>query len=333
MRKLFIGMGLGVAAAASLWGGYWTYAASTIEDKIELALGLDHSDPHTKVENVSVSGFPSKFDIQLTGISTTTAQGITWATPLARLVMASYDPSRIDIDLSQPHAIGGSWGEFALTTEGARIIALLNPDAQFALADLRFALESPALLKEGKAFSRAEKIIAVSTLNGAEGPNVFQVETEFTGVDLANLIEGLPDRYSRLGPVQGLVDVYFSKPWDLSVATGSAPSYTGAVLRRARATFGESTLTLSGKLALNADGKVTGQVTAVIDDWRPLLDVPLEMGRIDAETRDIIAEMLTDVEALNGTIGQLTLPLTIQEGRVTYGMLTLGVIPPLKSNE
>lgn len=333
MRKILIGVVLGLAAAASLWGGYWMYAASMIEEKIELALGFGDTGPQTKVEHVSVTGFPTKFDIALNGISAKTAQGFTWTTPLARFVTASYDPSRIDIDLSQPHAIGGSWGEFTLTTSAARIIALLNRDAQFALADLRFALESPALGKNGKAFSSAEKIIAVSKVNEDEGPNVFQVETEITGMDIASLIEGLPERYARLGPVQGVADVYFSKPWDISVATASAPSYTGAVLRRARANFGESTLTLSGKLALNTDGKLSGQVTAIIDNWRPLLDVPLEMGRIDAEARDIIAEMLAEVEALDGKVGQLTLPLTIQDGRVTYGMLTLGLIPPLTSKE
>ena len=330
MRRLTIAAGVLAVVVATLWSAYWVVAASFIKDKIEVAFFRGAPGLEMSLEDASVSGFPSTFDVELKNVSIASREGFTWSTPGASLMAASLDPTRIDIDLSQPQAIGGRWGEMTLKTTEAKVIALFGKTSQLPLQDLRFALGGFDLTHANGNGLTAEKVIAVIKNREGEDPGVYRVETEVTGADISRLLPGLPKEYQRLGPVVAVLDAFYTSGWDVEAARGSVPTFRGAILQQAKAGFGNSDLTLTGKLQLDPENTISGEVTLTVTNWRDLLGLARATGKIDAEAEQVFADMLADVEALSGKPGTLELALSIRKGSITYGILTLGLIPPLR---
>lgn len=319
-----------VATVAVLWSAYWFTAASVIKNKISLAVNQSKPSPYLSLDSVEVSGFPSEFDVELRNFSLKHDNEFSWSTPAARLTAASLDPTQVDIDISRPHAIAGSWGDMMLNTERAQIIALFGKTSSLPLQDLRVALEAPTLDHATGMSVATEKLIAIIKNRPGEDPGVFLVETEITGADISKILPDLPSRYQRLGPVTAMFDAFFTAGWTPGDTSAPFPDFRGIVLQKMSVGFGESDITLEGKLQLNPNGTVSGEVNLGVTNWRSLLTLAKEMSKIDAEGEKIFGEMLSDVEALSGKPGTLKLPLTIRNGTITYGMLTLGLIPPIR---
>lgn len=330
MRRLAILSGIMAAVTAALWSTYWIVAASFIEGEIELAFSRGAPGLQTGLESVSVSGFPSAFDVALTKMSAASRHGVTWSTPGATLTAASLNPTRLEIDLSQPQAIGGRWGDLTLKTTEAQVIALFGKTIQLPLQDLRLALVGLDVTHESEAGFAAEKVIAVITNREGEDAGIYRLEMEVTGADLSRLAAWLPEGYGRLGPVSAVVDAFFTSGWEVGALRGEAPAFRGAIIQKATAGFGTSDLTLEGQLLLDPEGTLSGEVTLTVTNWRDLVALAQDLGKIDAETGQVFTDMLSDVEALRGKPGTLEMPLTIRKGSVTYGILTLGLIPPIR---
>ena len=330
MRRLTIAAGVLAVTVATLWSAYWVVAASFIENKIELAFSKGAPGLELKLEDASVSGFPSTFDVELKNVSIGSRDGFSWSTPGATLTAASLDPTRIDIDLSQPQAIGGRWGAMSLKTTEAQVIALFGKTAQLPLQDLRLALGGVGLSHANGNDFAAEKVVAVIKNRAGADPGIYHVEAEATGANISGLFPGLPSAYQRLGPITAAGDVFYTAGWDAEAIRGSAPKFRGAIFERASVSFGNSDIELGGQLRVDPEGTLSGEVKLTVTNWREILGLAKAMGKIDAETEQIFSDMLADVEALNGKPGTLELPLTIRKGTVTYGILTLGLIPPIR---
>lgn len=319
-----------IIAIGILFSGYWFAAASFIQTKIELALSQETSTSSLNLSEVTVTGFPRYFDVDVRDFSARQDDVFSWSTPGARITAASLDPTRLDIDLSRPHAIGGRWGDMVLDTERAQVIALFGKTTLLPLQDLRFALEGAKLGHSNGLGLAAEKIIAVIKNREGEDPGVYSVETEITGTDITKIFPELPNNYRRLGPIRGSANIFFTSGWAAGDLTASLPVFRGAILEKLSASIGNSELNLNGTLQINPDSSVSGNVTLTITQWRELLNLAKLVGKIDGEGKEVFAEILSEVEALSGKPGTLELPLVIKNGAVTYGVFTLGVIPPIR---
>lgn len=330
MSRLVKIAGYATVAIAILYSGYWFFAASFIKTRIDLALSQETPIARLDLGEITVTGFPKNFDVNLRDLSVTHDTSFHWSTSEARLSAASLDPTRLDIDLSRPHAIGGRWGDVVLDTERAQVIALFGKTAQLPLQDLRFALESAKLSHASGQGLAAEKVISVIRNREGEDPGVYRIETEITGADISKILPDLPVIYHRLGPVVGVADVFFTSGWSVGDLTASLPAFRGAILQKLSASFGNSDLSLDGTLQVSPDANISGEVTLTITKWRELLQLAKLIGKIDEDGQEIFAEMLAEVESLSGKPGTLELPLVIKNGAITYGIFTLGVIPPIR---
>ena len=330
MKRMVKIAGYAAIAIAIVYSGYWFIAASFIKTRIDLA--FSHKPPIGRLNlgDITVTGFPQNFDINIRDFSLAHDNTFRWSTPGARLSAASLDPTRLDIDLSRPHAIGGRWGDMVLDTERAQVIALFGKTTLLPLQDLRFALEGAKLGHSNGLGLAAEKIIAVIKNREGEDPGVYSVETEITGTDITKIFPELPNNYRRLGPIRGSANIFFTSGWAAGDLTASLPVFRGAILEKLSASIGNSELNLNGTLQINPDSSVSGNVTLTITQWRELLNLAKLVGKIDGEGEEVFAEILSEVEALSGKPGTLELPLVIKNGAVTYGVFTLGVIPPIR---
>lgn len=329
MRRIIKVLGYIGAAAALLYCGYWYVAAATIVSNINSAFSQRNATAEVSLGNVEILGFPTDFDVKLQDVSVNVKDNFSWSTSGVRLVAASLEPTRLDIDLSRPHAIAGRWGDMELDTERAQVIALFGKNASLPLQDLRFALEGAELNHADGFAVAAESVIAVIKNLEGKDRGVYRLETEIIGADISKLFPGLPESHQRLGPISGVLDVLFTSAWEAGDLPNKLPAFQGTRLQKLSAEIGRSAVALAGTLQFNSNKTVSGEVTLTVTNWRDLLSVAKEMGKIDAEGEEIFAEMLTDVEALSSKPGILELPLVIKNGAVTYGIFTIGLIPPI----
>ena len=290
MGRLVKIAGYATVAIAILYSGYWFFAASFIKTRINLALSQETSITKLDLGEITVTGFPRNFDINVRDFSVNHDVSFHWSTPGARLTAASLDPTKLDIDLSRPHAIGGRWGDMVLETARAQVIALFGKTYPLPLQDLRFALEGAKLSHANGLGLAAEKIIAVIKNRAGEDPGVYRIETEITGADFSKILPDNPQSYHRFGPIVGVADVFFTSGWSAGDLTAPLPAFRGATLQKLSASFGNSDLNLDGTLQISSDGTVSGEVTVTISQWRELLTFAKFIGKIDEDGEEIFSE-------------------------------------------
>ena len=89
-----------------LWGGYWFVGSTALKTGLKAYLSSEHTanDPiHIAYSDLTVRGFPNRFDTRLTEISVMdAASNISWRAPFFQIHALSYKPYHIIAAL--PHS-------------------------------------------------------------------------------------------------------------------------------------------------------------------------------------------------------------------------------------
>jgi hypothetical protein len=64
-----------------------------------------------------------------------------------------------------------------------------------------------------------------------------------------------------------------------------------------------------------------------VQDWKPLFGLAKNMGYVEPDLEDFFYSILISVANQDGSEDSLTIPLAITDNTVSYGALTLGVLP------
>ncbi|HSF64747.1 MAG TPA: DUF2125 domain-containing protein, partial [Paracoccaceae bacterium] len=82
-----------VVAAATLWSGYWFAGSRALERGAVQAIAMQAAQGFVSQADVSVQGFPNRFDLTLTEPRFgDPARGLVWEAPFAQLFALSYKP-------------------------------------------------------------------------------------------------------------------------------------------------------------------------------------------------------------------------------------------------
>lgn len=101
MTKFVKRIALLIAIPFFIWTGYWTAFAYAIERGISLASQNPQiSGTAAQFEVASVTGYPQNFAIGITEIEIGAKDRFTWATQEVLVEAKSYQPNRINVDLS-----------------------------------------------------------------------------------------------------------------------------------------------------------------------------------------------------------------------------------------
>ena len=130
-----------------IWTGYWTALAYAIERGIALASGDPQiSGSAAQFQVASITGYPQSFSIGITEIEIGTKDSFTWATQEVLVEAKSYQPNRINLDLSDPHSISGSIGSLEINTELADLSVFFKPNLQLSLGNLEALFKNLVLI-------------------------------------------------------------------------------------------------------------------------------------------------------------------------------------------
>ncbi|MGR3570354.1 DUF2125 domain-containing protein [Brevirhabdus sp.] len=321
-----------VLAVASLaWGGYWFVGSSALRDRTESWLEQRRADGWQAEAQVTVQGFPNRFDLTLDNVALADPQsGLAWQAPFFQLLALSYRPN---------HLIA-LWPDTQQIKTPYETITLLSRDMR---ASLVFDAESRAALNRSSLTAGAVELssdigwqASATDLRAAVERTEKQKNRYHLGLEATGLRPG-GDLLGRLDP-QGTLPqelemlrldslAAFDAPWNLDAIDRRRPQLTSLQLDDLRAQWGDMKFRLTGQIDVDAQGYPAGKLTLEAQNWRRMLSLAVSAGAVPqglAGTVESVLGMMAggDGDALNA-------PLNFRDGRLFFGPLPIGPAPRL----
>ena len=298
---------------------------------VERGISLASDNPQVsgsevRFEVASVTGYPKNFTIGITEIEIGAKDRFTWATQEILVEAKSYQPNRINVDLSKPHSISGSLGSLEIDAELADLSVLFKPNLQLSLGSLEALFTNLTLSFKGLPDVEVETMSTQLDASPNTGKN-YQVFAQIEKLNLSNLMIGTGRDFQIVQNISLSAEVELSRPLDRLAIASSWPQLQALLLHEALINYGETSVLLNGKLALNKLGTLNGNISFMVQNWKPLFGLAKNMGYIEPELEDFFYSILINLANQDGSEDSLTIPLVITNNTVSYGALTLGVLP------
>ena len=182
-------------------------------------------------EVASVTGYPQNFAIGITEIEIGAKDRFTWATQEVLVEAKSYQPNRINVDLSDPHSISGSIGSLGIDAELADLSVFFKPNLQLSLGNLDANFQNVILSFEGITGAEIETMSAHVSASPNTETN-YQVTAQTQNLNLSNMLVGLGKDYQRIQNISLSAEAELSQPLDRLTMASGAPQLQMLLLRR-----------------------------------------------------------------------------------------------------
>ena len=319
---------LGITAAPLIiWSGYWAAAAYAFEQGAHLAAREAHkSGVSAQFQDISVQGYPTEFEVGISDISVGVENTLTWETQKAVLHTASFKPNEISLDLSETHQINGSFGATTIATKQAELSILVRPSWLIPLGKIALKAEDMAI-EHADGFKANLGSVFATVTSYADPKEAYNLAAELDNISLGRLLPELPPAYHSVQALRFNSDVLFDAAWDRKAMSRGLPALQKTVLNEIRFDFGDANISATGQLTHEAAFGPTGQINLTVQGWQSLFELAKSLGYVAPNLEDMFFTLLTDLTAQTGSSDTITLPVTLQNGRVSYGALTFGTLP------
>ena len=327
MTKFVKRIALLIAIPFFIWTGYWTAFAYAIERGISLASQNPQiSGTAAQFEVASVTGYPKNFAIGITEIEIGAKDRFTWATQEVLVEAKSYQPNRINVDLSDPHSISGSIGSLGIDAELADLSVFFKPNLQLSLGNLDANFQNVILSFEGITGAEIETMSAHVSASPNTETN-YQVTAQIQNLNLSNMLVGLGSDYQRIQNISLSAEAQLSQPLDRLTMASGAPQLRMLLLHEALINYGDISVLLDAKLVSSEAGALNGNVNLTVQNWKTLFSLVKRLGYIEPDLEEFFYTILVNLAIEGGSEDSLTIPLTITNNTISFGALTLGVLP------
>ena len=310
-----------------VWTGYWTVSAYAIEHGISLA----KEDPKIsktdmQFEIASVVGYPQDFSVGFSDIVIGNKSSFKWATKEVNLEAKSYLPNKINLDISEPHSISGPFGSIEVDANVANLVILFQPNFQLSLGNLDGLFENIILSPSGLPDTKIDTVSARVEASQSDKTS-YSLSAEIKGFDLSDILVDLESNYQYISNISFIAEVGLTHPIDRYVLYEAAPKVKVLTLQEALINYGSTSITINGELAVNDSEKLDGNFTLKVQGWNKLFNLAKNVGFINPDLEDFFYKVLSDIAKQDGSENTLHLPLNVKNNTVSYGVLTLGVLP------
>jgi hypothetical protein len=316
-----------------LWSAYWGAGAYTLRHGLESALqGQKHGDVVTQYEHAQISGFPGAFKVNMSNVALHQAGVFAWRVPEVTLHAPSYQPQTIRLDVTGAQRIETALGALELTADPLEIGVFLRPALSLPLARAELRAGETSLVQRqenGWAIGFERLLIELQARDSLTQNNVtlspYDLDVEAVALDLSQIGLDLPPDYQRIAHLHADLSLAFRRNWDISALQQGPPPLDAILIRSIAIATSETERRLTGQLAQEPTGFLSGNLVADVENWRALLVAFREAGYLHPD----IADMIIDMLGAQYPGADMTLPLTIENGQVRFGVFILGVLPPL----
>jgi hypothetical protein len=329
MRKLLFLL----ITLTALWSGYWFVGSSFIRTAANDWIAAQAANGITaETSELSVAGFPNRFDLTAEGIRfADPASGIGWQAPFAQVFAMTWKPWHIIAALPPDQTVTLPGEEIAVTSEGLRASLRARPTLDVPLA-MAIVETGPLAATSSEGWTHAlDK--AVLSLGAATGtPNAYDIAADIAGLapDPALLRQIAPDGTlpTEVSTVRLRATATLTAPLDRH-AGQTNPRLAALTLSDLGVSWGEVTLTADGSIAPDDQGLASGRINFTIANWRTVIPILVAAGTIRPQLARTAETMLEGLARQTGDPEVLKIPLTMQDGWMSFGPIPLGPAPAL----
>ena len=298
---------------------------------VERGISLASENPQVsgsevRFEVASVTGYPKNFTIGITEIELGAKDRFTWATQEVLVEAKSYQPNRINVDLSKPHSISGSLGSLEIDAELADLSVLFKPNLQLSLGSLEALFKNLTLSFEGLPDAEVETMSARLDASPNTEKN-YQLTAQIENLDLSNILVGLGSDYQTFQNISLSAEAELSQPLDRLTMASGAPQLQMLLLHEALINYGDISVLLDAKLVSNEAEALNGNINLTVQNWKTLFSLVKNLGYVEPDLEEFFYTILVNLAIQGGSEDTLTIPLTINNNTISFGALTLGVLP------
>ncbi len=319
-RRRFVWLASAIVAIIALYSGGWYYVAGLVDSEVEKALaGANRNGMRINCENRRVNGYPFRIGLNCDSVLVESAvDGLSFSAHAFRTAAQVYNPSFMIAEIDSPAS---------LEAPGLMPLAL---DWDLLRSSVRLARPLPARI------SAETRMLRASASEGERLKPLFVSETaeahmqpDGDALDFAAIFNGLliePGLFGSgpLPALQGGADLSVNDgvKW-LSSGSKSFRGRSGQV-RRIYVSPGEgSEIDATGSFDVGEDGLLNAKLAIKVRGAKALSQTLIAaFPQSEAE----IASFAASLEALGENA---ELPLRVVKGRIIYGFLELGEVPPL----
>lgn len=333
MRFLLGAILLGAAA----WAGYWFVGAGTARAAFEGWFEARRAEGwQAEYENLDIAGFPNRFDAGFSDIALADpGTGLAWEAPFFQILALSYRPNHVIAVWPDEQLVATPLAKYTVQSSDMRASAVLDAGTTLRLDRATLTAEGLVVTPEGAgAPLQAEALTLAAEHVPADPASSYRlglVAEELhppTGwqrqVDPGNT---LPDSLSVL---RADLRITFDKPWDRFAIEEARPQPQLIRLKLAEASWGQLSLQAAGEVRVDAAGQPSGTITIKARNWREILELARNSGRLGDGMADTIEEGLGMVARMSGNPGTLDIPLEFADGRIWLGPVPLAPAPVLR---
>ncbi|MDJ0823887.1 MAG: DUF2125 domain-containing protein [Rhodobacter sp.] len=324
-----------VVIAAAGWSGFWWVGAQRVDaglrDWLEARADAGWVADYGAV---TTEGFPNRFDTTITALELADpATGVAWSTPFLQLKRLSYQPNHVIATWPETQTLASPYQRLTLGTGRMQASFVFVPGTPQQLDRASFVLDALQVTST-KGWSATIDELRFATRSTAARANSHDIGFEAKalrpeGVFLAELAEAgfVPGTFERL-KIDATLG--FDAPWDRTAIETARPAITDIELNLLQANWGKLELWMAGDLTVDAAGVASGQITVKAKNWREMLQLAVSAGWVPGNFAPTLETGLELLAALSGSPKTLDAPLTIRNGTVSFGPVTLGQAPKLR---
>ena len=330
MRKLIIV----IIAACMLWGGYWFAASRAVQRGLATWLSDQSGDGWiAEYSSLKTRGFPNRFDTTITELALIDQRsGAAWLAPNFQIFALSYKPNHIIAVWPDQQSIALPGEQITVSSEQMIASVAFESGTSLAFDRSSFVIDNLALLSSR---NWATKIAAgrIATRQTDGTPFAHDIAIEFSGVrPSVALLAQLDPAGAHPAVFDTLTidaTVGFDAQWDRHSLEQERPQITDFVLKKLQATWGELDLTAAGELAFDARGVPSGRITMKATNWRKMLTIGIATGAVSKGIALTLEQALEGLAGMSDDPDILDLPLSFQDGFMSFGPIPLGPAPRL----
>ena len=279
---------------------------------VERGISLASDNPQVsgsevRFEVASVTGYPKNFTIGITEIEMGAKDRFTWATQEVLVEAKSYQPNRINVDLSEPHSISGSLGSLEIDAELADLSVLFKPNLQLSLGSLEALFKNLTLSFEGLPDAEVETMSARLDASPNTEKN-YQLTAQIENLDLSNILVGLGSDYQTFQNISLSAEAELSQPLDRLTMASGAPQLQMLLLREALINYGDISVLLDAKLVSNEAEALNGNINLTVQNWKTLFSLVKNLGYVEPDLEEFFYTILVNLAIQGGSEDTLTIP-------------------------
>ncbi|MDJ1009036.1 MAG: DUF2125 domain-containing protein [Paracoccaceae bacterium] len=324
-----------VIVAVLAWGGYWVVGSVALDRALRAWIDDRRGEGwFAEYADLRVQGFPNRFDTTFTELDLADPEtGLAWSLPFFQILALSYRPNHVIAVWPDQHRIATPGERLTVTSATMQASLVVEPGTALVLDRATLVTEALGVTSSAGWQSGAAEL-RLATRQAPVAANAHDIAIEALSVDVAEPLKrqldplgALPDEIETL---RLETEIAFDAPWDRFAIERARPQPTAIDLDDLTAVWGDLELRAAGAVIVDAAGLATGEFTVKAVNWRQMLDIAVASGALPEASRPSVESALELLAGMSGRPDTIDAPFAIRGGRVFFGPIPLGALPPIR---